>query len=276
MLRLRRPHAESYGWEEQQGRPRRSRLARAFTALGVLVVTAAITAFVGSLFSPGFAYRASNAAVDVFRAPPSASAEVTDAYMADTRAATFWARRPVMFPNSATYMRTHFSGFDPRRSHRYVESKLKLWVPDLLHMAPGVSGVPIETFGQLVTANMLSPPFPPGNIEWVLQLRPITTEGGLVYCRLTRPVAWRPKAGALMRARGLVIAAGPISLANGGLTNGVYLACSAIAGPPVEFAGLANFLRTHPQALELFRKSIKDPALARKLRKRWGHVPRKH
>lgn len=70
-------------------------------------------------------------------------------YAEQTRTAGFWRTSPVVFPSSIDYMATHFKEYDPRRTHRYLETRFKVYVPSLVHVAPAFSGRSIEVLGQV-------------------------------------------------------------------------------------------------------------------------------
>jgi hypothetical protein len=178
-------------------------------------------------------------------------------YVSETKDATFWAKPPVIFPPAVRYLHMHFRDFDPRRPHVMRESRFKLWIPELVHLAPSFSGVAVQVVGQIVQYNLLGPvpgrPHRLGGFEWVLQLEPITVEDGLVYCRVTEPLRWHPVRGRIMIARGVVLASGGIDLARGGMENGAYLACSAVAPAGGRWA---RYVETHPREQARIKKLI--------------------
>jgi hypothetical protein len=187
---------------------------RMLVALGLIVVTAAVSGFVGSLFSAGFAYRVLHRVADVFRPPPSAAHQIVNEYMQQTSTATFWREPPTLFPTSATYMEKHFAQFDPRVTHPYAHLPSQTYVPQVVQAAVVYAAHPIEVLGQISAFNVVSPPMPPdGRTEWLLQLQAITTPGqGLVLCRVTRPASYRPTAGSIARIEGVVMATAPSCL----------------------------------------------------------------
>lgn len=162
--------------------------------------------------------------------PPPQSEWIVDEYFAQTEEATIWAHRPVLFPESAQAMKAHFAEFDPRKTHFYRKSAVKLWIPQLNEEAPLYVRTRVEVIGRVQTANVLWPLQPP-LVEWIIQLKPITSHAGLVYCRVTRSVAVRPVPGEHYVVSGLVIAAGAIKLQDGGSSNATYLACSSVRRP---------------------------------------------
>jgi hypothetical protein len=171
----------------------------------------------------------------------------------------------VMFPQSESLMRERFAESDPRRPHPYRRSALKVWIPDLVHTAPVYAGVPIEVIGRVVEANVFAPVSEKA-IEWILQLAPLTTDGGLVYCRVTVPLARRVPAGTHVVARGTVVGAGTISLSRGGFADGAYMACSAVGRPYGEMADFTTFLeRSGIDVVALHRRARTEQEYSRLL-----------
>jgi hypothetical protein len=137
-------------------------------------------------------------------------------------------------------MRRRFVAYDPRRRHPYRRVAQKAWIPDVVHAAPAFAGEDFEIIGRIVSSNLLRP-ISPRLGEWIIQLAPLTVESGIVYCRVTAPLARRPfPVGQHRVAGGTVIAAGAAELVRGGTENVSYMACSAIGRP---YGGLGRFTR---------------------------------
>jgi hypothetical protein len=211
------------------------------------VVTAAIAAIVTWLITPAVSQYAAvktlwSTSVDLVQddpPPPPASDQIVDAYQEQTRTAAIWAKPPTMFRQGAAAMRRQFARFDPRRSHRYEKTRFKMWIPDLVRQAPLFAGLPVEVVGRVVNVNLLDV-VSEKEAEWIVQLAPVTTNDGLVYCRVTAPV--RMTFPQHLVARGTVIAAGGVALQRGGYAPAVYMACSAVRRPYGEIGRFTRFV----------------------------------
>lgn len=255
VLRLRSKQRERYGWEQRPNRSLKDHVRRGLIAAGILAVTTLFTGFIGTLIVPGLAYRAFSAAANLFRPDPTYGELIVSQYVEQTRTASFWQAPPAIFENSTDYMAQNIAAFDPSRVHRYRAAPVKVFIPPLVRTAPLFTGGPVEVLGLVSSFNLLGRPFVSGRAEWVIQLRPISVEGALVYCRVTRKIVWEPPES-IIRARGLVIAAGNVSLSRGGSAPAVYMACSAVAPAPPEYRRLADAIAEDPKFLPRFRKWV--------------------
>lgn len=228
------------------------------------IIVGALIATVAGWFTPATRpWEVAQSIREALRPDPPAPTDaqwIVRAYMEQTREATFWSRPPTMFPASAALMRNRFAEFDPRRSHPYRKSPLKLWIPQAASEAPVFAGSPVELIGRVQSVNVLWPLQPP-LVEWIIQLAPITGEyGSLAYCRFTGRIMDRPEVGDHYVVRGAIIAAGGIDLARGGLADGIYIACSAIRRPYGDIAKFTEMIeRTGIDVPEIMRRA-QDPA----------------
>lgn len=262
VLKRARAARPSYGWQVPE-RPKATWWKRAAMWFGVVCATALISTLVASAITPGLPYRAARAVADRFRPEPPLAQTVVAGYVQQTREAPFWDRRPLIFPSSVSYFRTHFAALDPRREHPYRKTKFHLWVPQLVHEAPVFAGFPVEVAGVIRELNILSPAMPNRRIEWIVQLGGITVRrSGIVYCRVTEPVRQKLRGGDIVTVSGIVLGTGPIRLVNGQLDQAVYMVCGAMRQPTGSFGRLARYLEQHPR---IWSSLYESPARAHAL-----------
>src|SRR5689334_6368957 len=87
------------------------------------------------VFTPGDAVRAVRRTLDP-PARPSTAERIVGIYARQTRTASFWTREPTVFRDGTAGMRRNFAAYDPRVTHKFRESKLKFYIPELVATAP--------------------------------------------------------------------------------------------------------------------------------------------
>jgi hypothetical protein len=172
-------------------------------------------------------------------APITREVAIVNEYVQQTRDAQFWGPKPAIYRDSVSYFLRNFDAYDPRRPHTFRETNVRMFIPELVRSTGLIAGLPVTTVGEVVSAEV-GLGFPP-YVESVVQLKPITVNDGLVYCRVTTSADRRFHLHELLLARGIVIAGGNVPLMTGrGYAPTAYMVCSAVKDVP---AAIARALR---------------------------------